>query len=211
MSEYGNERRVNAVRLWTGGLATAVVAALIILVGALVVRGVLGIAILAPEDAGSMGGVGTAAYAVTAGLAALVAAALLHLLLVSAPRARTFFGWIVGLAVVVAAASPFTQAAPLPSQLATAVVNAVTGIAIVSLLSSVGATAVGRRGRAQPGLGAAENAGPDGSGYSAGYRDALGEAPARRPAGRRAGATPDVSDVSYDPYDPDDPTRLPRE
>ncbi|QBI55904.1 DUF6069 family protein [Streptomonospora litoralis] len=192
MSEYGSERRVNAGRLWSGGLATAVVAALIILVGALVVRGVLGIPVLAPEEAGYAGDAGTAAYAVVAGIAALVATALLHLLLVSAPRATTFFGWIVGLATIVAAVSPFTQEAALPSQLATAVINTVTGIAIVSLLSSVGATAVRRR-RPSVERDVPESAEFDDSGYSSGYRDALGESPARRYDGRHRG---------NDPYDP---------
>ncbi|GAA4894387.1 hypothetical protein GCM10023405_11430 [Streptomonospora salina] len=192
---------MNAVRLWSGGLATAVVAALIILVGTLVVRGVLGIPILAPEEAGYIGGVGTAAYAVTAGIAALVATALLHLLLVSAPRATTFFGWIVGLATVVAAVSPFTQAASLPSQLATAVINAVTGIAIVSLLTSVGATSVRRRRneRLQRERDTSEAAEYDDSGYSSGFRDALIEPPTRRAGGRHRAEDPDRS------------SRLPRE
>ncbi|GAB3463406.1 hypothetical protein GCM10027570_50630 [Streptomonospora sediminis] len=205
MSEYGNERRVNTTRLWSGGLATAVVAALIILVGALVVRGVLGIPILAPEEAGYVGGVGTAVYAVMAGVAALVATALLHLLLVSAPRASTFFGWIVGLATVVAAVSPFTQEAPLSSQIATALINAVTGGAIVSLLSSVGATAVRRRRRRRTAVDrdVPEGGEFDDSGYTSGYRDAVTGAPNRRYGGRHRG--------SGDPYDPDSTTRMQRE
>ncbi|MFD0776569.1 DUF6069 family protein [Streptomonospora algeriensis] len=193
MSEYGSERRVNAGRLWSGGLATAVVAALIVLVGTLVVRGVLGIPILAPEEAGYIGGAGTAAYAATAGIAALVATALLHLLLVSAPRATTFFGWIVGLATVVAAVSPFAQQAALPSQLATAVINTVTGIAIVSLLISVGATAVRHRGRRRTAQDESAGADYDDSGYSSGYRDALHEAPTRRSSGRHGADDPERS------------------
>ncbi|MFC4865630.1 DUF6069 family protein [Streptomonospora arabica] len=202
MSEYGNERRVNAVRLWSGGLATAVVAALIVLVGTLLVRGVLGIPILAPEEAGYTGGAGTAAYAATAGIAALVATALLHLLLISAPRATIFFGWIVGLATVVAAVSPFTQSATPASQLSTAVINTVVGIAIVSLLTSVGATAVRRTRREPVQRDVPEGAEFDDSGYSSGYRDALGEAPARRSGGRHRGG---------DPHAPDQTTHLPRD
>ncbi|MDT0303194.1 DUF6069 family protein [Streptomonospora wellingtoniae] len=201
MSEDGNERRVNTVRLWSGGLATAVVAALIILVGTLIARGVLGIAIPAPEEGGYIGGAGTAAFAATAGIAALVATALLHLLLVSAPRATVFFGWIVGLATVVAAVSPFTESAPLSSQLATAVINTVTGIAIVSLLISVGATAVRRR-RGRIRRDGPEGAEFDDSGYSSGYRDALGQAPERRSDGRHRGEGP---------YAPGQTPHLPRE
>ncbi|MDA0564314.1 DUF6069 family protein [Streptomonospora sp. S1-112] len=212
MSEFGSERRVNVARLWSGGLATAVVAALIILVGALVVRGVLGVPVLAPEDAGYFGDLGTALYALMAACAALAATALLHLLLLSAPRPTTFFGWIVGLAAVVAAVTPFTQDAPFAGQLSTALINAVTGTAIASLLSGVGAAAVrrprprrslrGRRGVPGGAL-AAESGTADvldpeidpatgtGVGYAAGYRDALAEHPDRRYDGRhRSGDDP---------------------
>ncbi|MBE2999152.1 hypothetical protein IDM40_10620 [Nocardiopsis sp. HNM0947] len=142
MSEIGSERAVNVSRLWSGGLATAVVAALVILAGTLVFRGVFDIPVLAPEEAGYLGDTSTAAYALLAGVIALVATALLHMLLLSAPRALTFFGWIMGLAVAIAAVTPFSQVAEVPSQLATAVINLVAGIAIVTLLRSVGRTAV---------------------------------------------------------------------
>src|SRR5699024_144511 len=84
----------------------------------------------------------TAAYALVAAATALLATALLHILLLSAPRARTFFGWIMGLAIAIAAFAPFSQAAESSSQTATALINLVAGVAIVSLLRSVGRTSV---------------------------------------------------------------------
>ena len=42
---------VNAGRLWAGGVATAIVAALAVLAGVLITRGVLGIPVLAPYPA----------------------------------------------------------------------------------------------------------------------------------------------------------------
>ena len=42
-------------RLWVGGVATAVVAALIVLVGVVIARGILGISVLAPASAGDLG------------------------------------------------------------------------------------------------------------------------------------------------------------
>jgi hypothetical protein len=48
---------VDARRLWFGGLATALVAALIALVGIVVARGVFGIPILAPKGGGRTGAV----------------------------------------------------------------------------------------------------------------------------------------------------------
>ncbi|WP_017558172.1 DUF6069 family protein [Nocardiopsis baichengensis] len=199
MSGYDNGRSVNVSRLWSGGLATAVVAGLVILVGALIVRGVLGIPVLAPEEAGYLGDATTGVYAATAAVAALIATALLHLLMLSAPRPMTFFGWIVGLATVVAAVTPFTQTAPLPSQIATCLINAVCGIAIVSLLTSVGASALRRSPPGRPrlhGEGALPDTGFD-PGYSAddyesGYRDAFPDQPRRRYDGRHRAYDPDA-------------------
>lgn len=142
MNEMGSERAVNVTRLWSGGLATAVVAALVIFAGTLVVRGIFGIPVLAPEEAGHLGDAGTVGYALLAGVVALLATALLHLLLLSAPRALSFFGWIVGLATAIAAVTPFTQGAEISSQIATGLINLVCGIAIASLLRGVGRTAV---------------------------------------------------------------------
>lgn len=142
MSEIGSERAVNVSRLWSGGLATAVVATLVIFAGTLIFRGVLDIPVLAPEEAGYLGDTSTAVYALLAGVTALVATALLHMLLLSAPRALVFFGWIMGLAVAIATVTPFSQTAEVSSQVATAIINLVAGIAIVTLLRSVGRTAV---------------------------------------------------------------------
>jgi uncharacterized membrane protein len=55
-----------------------------------------------------------------------------------------FFDWILGLATVVAVVFPFSTTAPLSQKFATAVVNLVLGIAITTLISSVGARAVRR-------------------------------------------------------------------
>ncbi|MEE2036481.1 DUF6069 family protein [Nocardiopsis sp. CT-R113] len=146
MTEFGSERPVNTTRLWSGGLATAVVAALVIFAGALVFRGVFDVPVLAPEEAGNLGDASTVAYALMAAVAALLATALMHLLLLSAPKAGTFFGWIVGLATAIAAVTPFSQGAEMPSQIATALINLVAGIAIITLLRSVGrASTLSRR------------------------------------------------------------------
>jgi hypothetical protein len=65
------------------------------------------------------------------------AAAIAYLLAASAPRPTVFLGWIVGLATVVAVLLPFNTTAPLTQKIATAIIFAVLGIAIGSLLSSV--------------------------------------------------------------------------
>jgi hypothetical protein len=108
---------VNAGRLWAGGIATAIVAALAVLAGVLITRGVLGIPVLAPKAASDFGDSSTAVYAGLAAGCALLATALLHVLLLGTPRPFMFFAWITGLADVIAAAAPFTQPAPLASKI----------------------------------------------------------------------------------------------
>jgi Family of unknown function (DUF6069) len=132
----------NAGRLWAGGVATAMVAALVVIVGVMIARGILHVAVLAPKRASSYGNSTTSVYAVTAALAVLLAVALLHLLLLIAPRPLNFFLWIAGLANLAAVAAPFARTAPLTSQAATAVINLAVGVSAMSLLSGVARAAV---------------------------------------------------------------------
>jgi hypothetical protein len=138
-------RRVDARQLWSGGAATAVVAALIALVGILVCRWLFNIPILAPRRDGAWGDASTAEYVFAAAAAALVATAIMHLLLLATPRPQMFFGWIIGLATVLAVVFPFSSTAPLSAKAATAVVNLVLGCAIGSLIYGVAGRAVRRR------------------------------------------------------------------
>jgi hypothetical protein len=127
-------RAVDAKRLWSGGAATAVVAALIALAG-----------ILAPRQDGAWGDASTAGYATGAAVAALVATAIMHLLLIATPRPQMFFTWIIGLATVIAVVYPFSTTAPLSQKVATAVINLVLGAAIGSLIDGTAARAIRRR------------------------------------------------------------------
>jgi Family of unknown function (DUF6069) len=133
---------VDAGRLWAGGIATAIVACLVGLVGVLVARWLLGIALLAPKSDGAYGDVHTTGLLLGVAAASLVATLLMHLLLLSTPRPLAFFGWIIGLATVLAVVITFSTSAPLDAKAATAVVFVVLGIAIGSLLSGVGARSV---------------------------------------------------------------------
>jgi Family of unknown function (DUF6069) len=138
-------RRVEPGPLWAGGVATAVVAALIALAGVLIARWLFTIPILAPRQDGAWGNVSTGMYVLSAAGAALVATAIMHLLLLTTPRPQVFFGWIIGLATLVAVVYPFSTTAPLEQKAATAVVNLVLGIAIGTLLNGVAGRAVRRR------------------------------------------------------------------
>jgi hypothetical protein len=137
-----NRPHVDAGKLWPGGVATAIVAGLVALVGVLVCRWLFGIPLLAPKSDGAYGDVHTTDLVLLAAAAALVATGLVHLLLLSTPRPLTFFAWIIGLATVLAVLLPFSTPAPLTAKIATAVVDLALGIAIGTLLNGVAARSV---------------------------------------------------------------------
>jgi hypothetical protein len=134
--------RVYASQLWPGGIATAIVAGLVALVGVLASRWLFNVPILSPRAAGTYGDVHTTGLVLAAAAAALLATAVLHLLLLSVPSPVRFFVWIITLATAVAILLAFQTGAPMTQRIATAVVYALIGVAIGSLLSSVAQRAV---------------------------------------------------------------------
>jgi Family of unknown function (DUF6069) len=130
---------VDARSLWFGGLATALVAALVAVVGVVVARGLFDVPVLAPKGEGTFGDASTVGLAAGAAAGAIVATALMHLLLLFTPRPFAFFGWIVTLVTAVAVLVPFGATAGLSAKVATAVINLLIGIAIGTLISGVAA------------------------------------------------------------------------
>ncbi len=124
-------------RLWAAGGATAIVAALAALCGILISRGIAHVAILAPQGDGAVGDASTTVYVILAAIAALVATALLHFLLVTTPDGGKFFGWIMGLLIVVSMVIPLSLGADVDSRVATALLNLLIGLAITVPLSNV--------------------------------------------------------------------------
>ena len=165
--ERQTQRQVDGRQLWSGGVATAVVAGLVALVGILVCRWLFKIPILSPSRDGAWGDASTAGYVFASAATALAATGLMHLLLLSTPYPRVFFGWIIGLAAVVAVVFPFSTTAPVSQKFATAVVNLVLSIAIGTLVSEVsrraGRRQVVRRGYDRPSYPPSRTAG---DGYS---------------------------------------------
>jgi len=179
-SDAGTNRvRPDPAQFWAGAAATAVVAALIALVGILICRWTLNIPILAPAGDGAWGNAQTAEYALVSALIAVIAAGLLYLLVLGAPHPTMFFDWIMGLATLAAVVYPFSTSAPIEQKAATAVVNLVLGIAITSLLTAVAARAIRR-----PAIPAQRNGagyGPDqGYGSDQGYGPGQGYVPEQR-------------------------------
>ena len=139
--------RPDSGRFWAGAVATAIVAALIALVGILICRWTLNIPILAPAGDGAWGDAHTGEYVLVAALIALVAAGLLYLLGLSTPNPGLFFRWIIGLVTLIAVVYPFSSGAPLEQKFATAIVNLVVGVAIGSLLLATAGRAIRRTAR----------------------------------------------------------------
>ncbi len=143
---------VDARQLWSGGVATAVVAGLIALVGVLASRWLFNVPVLAPRRYGAYGDAHTTTLVLVAAGGALVATLLAHLLLLGVPRPMLFFGWIVALVTLVFVIFPFQTDRPMSEKIATAVVYLVIGIATGSLISGVAdrATRVRRVGAPPP-------------------------------------------------------------
>jgi hypothetical protein len=127
---------IDAGRLWGGGVATALVAALAAAVGVLICRDLLNVKLVEPPllpftDSFPIN------YAITAAILALAATGLAHLLSLVTPRPRVFFNWIVGLITVATMVLPFALEGSLQGKICAAVINMVIGICIASLLSAV--------------------------------------------------------------------------
>jgi FtsH-binding integral membrane protein len=128
---------VDQQKLWAGGAASAVVVALLALVGVLVSRWLFNVPVLAPQHDGAYGDVHTTVLILAAVGATLAATGLANLLMLGTLRPQLFFGWIVALVTTIAVAFPFSTTAALDGKIATAIVNLAIGVAIGTLVSGV--------------------------------------------------------------------------
>lgn len=131
-------------RYWAGALATMLVAALIGLAADFILEEVLNLEIQPQADLFGTGS-DLVAWVVAGALFALGAAAVLYLLVLSTPRPRSFFGWVVGLATVILAAVPFAGRFELVPAILAAIVWVVIGCAVWSLLTGTLSRTVVRR------------------------------------------------------------------
>lgn len=129
-------------RLWAGGVATAVVAAGIAIVGVLILTNVFDLGIQTAQRSGALVDNAITIIPVCAAIAALAGTALLHLLLLTTPRPATFFSAIVLLVLVVLLLQVFLARGGVVDHIATAILYAAIGLAIISMLSGVSRTAV---------------------------------------------------------------------
>ncbi|WP_125777478.1 hypothetical protein [Antribacter gilvus] len=131
-------------RFWAGALATMLVAALIGLAAVFLLEEVFNLDIQSPP---AIFGTGTdyATWAVVGAVFALLSAIVLYLLVLSTPRPRSFFGWVIALATVILAALPFAGEPEIVPAVLAAVVWIVLGSAVWSLLTGTLSRTVVRR------------------------------------------------------------------
>lgn len=135
--------RFDARRYWVGSALTAVVAAMIGLIGMIVGKDILTRAVPTHDLAG-LGAVGIGAYTASVAVIAVVAAVLFAVIARLAPQPGHYFGWIGSLGVVLAVVLPFTLPLALLSQTVFAIINLAVGAAIVTLVP-VAASVSGQR------------------------------------------------------------------
>ena len=135
-SAAGRGVAVLAGRLWAGGVATGCIAALVAAVGVLLCSSVLNVR-LVPTLVLSITDSLAWNYAMSAFVLALVATGAAHLLSLTTPRPRVFFGWLVGLGTAAAMVMPFASEGSLAGKISTALINLAVGIAIGTLLTAV--------------------------------------------------------------------------
>jgi Family of unknown function (DUF6069) len=133
---------VDAGRLWTRGMATALVVALIVLVGVLISR-VVGVPGLAGDQMGTLATASLASYAAMWTVTTLLLTGALHLLLLLAPRPLRLFNLVASVLVLMTLVAPFTAGASFAAALAGALINLVAGGAAGALLAGAGRDAAG--------------------------------------------------------------------
>jgi MFS superfamily sulfate permease-like transporter len=126
---------------WAGVAATAVVAALAAGLG-VVVLDVFDVKVLDPPIGAARG----LEWAGAALVAAVLGGVLLLLLVMTTPRPRVFFGWIVGLVTATAAVLPFTKDTTTEAQVATCVLCLLIGLVVGTSLGAVAGRTVRRGG-----------------------------------------------------------------
>src|SRR6266536_5386293 len=148
VDQPGSQSRaiVDGARLWTGGGATTLIVALIVLVGVLISR-VVGVPGLAGDETGTLATVLLAGYAVMWAGTTLLLTGALHLLLLLVPRPLQRFALVASALVLMAVVAPFTAGTSHVAALAAALINLVAGVTAEVLLLRVGRTAFqeGRR------------------------------------------------------------------
>jgi len=139
---WDEQARADAGRLWAGGVVTAVVAAGVAVVAALVCQKLLHATLLNPDGTKEAADDAMVMLPLLAAIVTLFATGLLHLLMTTTPRAPQFFAWIGALAMALVLLQVYLSASDVTARFATGALYLLIGVVIISSLSGVGRTAV---------------------------------------------------------------------
>lgn len=130
---------INAGRLWGGGVATAAIGAGVAVVALWASTGVFDVNVFVPTSPGAdtYETLEAGPTLVAAFLSGILATAVLHGLLLVAPRPLLFFQWGAFVVIVASIIYPFTLPLEQSNEIALAAIHLATGVAIVSLLSGI--------------------------------------------------------------------------
>jgi hypothetical protein len=115
---------IDQIRYWVGAALTAVIAALVGVIGAVVAHGIVHVPMM----------VNATVFGLASAGLALVAAALYDGMLHVAPRPTAYYASVAALVTTLATLLPFTMAATLHSQIVMAAMNLGVGLVAVILI-----------------------------------------------------------------------------
>ena len=151
---WHGQNEFSAPRLWTGGVVTAGIEALLAVCGFLIVKNLMGMRILGVAPGGAYFSATMAGYAFAGAVVALLATAVMHLLLVGTPRPLFYFGWIGALCTAILVLIPLGlgRSVSWSEVIPTAFINLIGGIAITVIVRGTAAASITRPRRGHPSL-----------------------------------------------------------
>lgn len=149
---WRGQTEFSTTKLWTGGVAAALIEALLAIVGFLVVKNILRMPILGVAPSGNTFNPTMAGYAFAGAVAAILATAVMHLLLVGTPRPLFYFGWIGALCTAILVLIPLGIRQSWSEVIPTAVINLIGGIVITAIVRGTAAASITRPRRGLPPL-----------------------------------------------------------
>jgi hypothetical protein len=124
---------IDQVRYWVGAAITAVVAALVGVVGLIVAHGIVHVPVMFGSGH-ALTPVNATLYGLVAAAIALGAAGLFDGMLHVAPRPVAYYSWLIALLTILAALLPFTTTAVIGSQIAVSAMNLGVGLIVMILV-----------------------------------------------------------------------------
>jgi uncharacterized protein DUF6069 len=125
--------RIDQARYWVGAAMTAVVTALLGVIGVIVAHDIVHVPMLLGSGANATQ-VPAATYGLVAAAIVFAAAAVYNALLYICPRPTTYYSWLISAVTVLAVLLPFTTTAALTSHIVFGATNLMVGLSVLLLV-----------------------------------------------------------------------------